>query len=324
MKNTIFILGALLIAFLAIGGAFLYAQHVPHSAAPAPGKPVPTEVQSSTVAQIVVSNTSTLDAATTTPTVGTPAATPAMITMNTSTQVTVTVQISDPRLIPGSVNVFLLGATGAQPKLVGVMQSEGNNNFSLQSVLNQSTESPIQFEVSAAFQGFLKRVLSPPLTVPVGALVPIPSSTLTLWLPGLGTPPLINNAGATSYASSAIYIGAIDPVDDQAHSLLTVVTFANASQADIRSWFEQNVDDASGTLLSSGAFQLEQLPNGLAEVNVAPIPSTYQGGPVAQGYVNASGTIYAVSQSQDAQLTGFGYPSSSVASILTAILGSVQ
>jgi hypothetical protein len=124
--------------------------------------------------------------ATTTPTLGTPVAMPNMIVAATSTAVTVTVQITDPTLIPGSVNLLLLGGAGTEPTILGVMQSAGNSVYSLQPVFDESTTGELQLQVSAAFQGLLRRVTSPIVQVAVwGRLVDIRAGFSLLYPPSL-------------------------------------------------------------------------------------------------------------------------------------------
>jgi hypothetical protein len=100
------------------------------------------------------------------PTIGTPTATQAIITVNTPTTVTVTVQIN-PVPLAGGVNLLRLGATGTQPIILGVMQSLGTGTYSLQTMFNEPTPGQIQLEVSAAFSGLLRRVISPQLSISV-------------------------------------------------------------------------------------------------------------------------------------------------------------
>jgi hypothetical protein len=169
VKSTILILGVIVIALLAFGGVWLYAQQAPQRAALAPTTQTPAEAGTSTFSQVVSSNTSA--AATTTATVGTPIAAPSMITVNTSSPVTVTVQITGVTPIPGGVNLLLLGATGTQPTILGVMQSGGNGIYTLQHAFDETTPGQIQLEVSAAFQGMLKRVISPVVQIPVWTLL---------------------------------------------------------------------------------------------------------------------------------------------------------
>ena len=105
--------------------------------------------------------------AATTPTVGAAAATPAFITVNTRTTVTMTVQLTDSRLLPNGVNLLRLNGTGPST-ILGVMHDDGLNGdatandeiFSLNVNLNEPTTGQVQLQVSAAFKGLLKRVTS--------------------------------------------------------------------------------------------------------------------------------------------------------------------
>ena len=124
---------------------------------------------------------------TTTPVVGTATATPALITVNTPTTVTVTVQITDPRLLTNGVNLLRLNSNGSS-SILGVMHDDGVNGdavandklFSLTVNLNEKTTSEIQFQVSCAFKGILKRVLSPIIYTPVIPPDPGPSGMATV------------------------------------------------------------------------------------------------------------------------------------------------
>ena len=154
-----------------------------------PATAAPIGAENSTITQAVPSNTSSLvtpAAASATPTVGTPVAAPSMIVVNTSTPVIVAVQITDPTLIPGSVNLLLLGATGTQPTILGVMQSAGNGTYIIQPVFNETSTGQIQLQVSAAFRGKLQRVLSNVVNIsPWGVLVDTVSGFSTLYPPGV-------------------------------------------------------------------------------------------------------------------------------------------
>jgi hypothetical protein len=153
------ILISIIVVSLILGLGVVYL-----SARPQPG-PVAQDVQN--LAKPTSTQPAPLALATSTHAVGTATATPAIIAVNTPTQVTVTVQITDPTLIQNSVNLLLLGASGTQPTVLGVMQSVPNGLYSLQPVFNEPTTGQIQLEVSAAFQGLLKRVISPIVQIPV-------------------------------------------------------------------------------------------------------------------------------------------------------------
>ena len=95
-----------------------------------------------------------------TPTVGAPKATPSIITVNTPTTITVTVQITDSTLLPGGVNLLrFLNASGTQSTILGVMHDDGLSGdavtndkiFTLRLVFNEPTLGQIQAQVSAAF-----------------------------------------------------------------------------------------------------------------------------------------------------------------------------
>jgi hypothetical protein len=327
MRQTLLIAAAVLLGLFVIGGEW-YLLARPMLAENPISSPVHApQVQSGSVA-------TAKPAATITPAVGTPRATPSLITVNTPTTVTVTVQIS-PTPIANSVNLLRLGATGTQPTILGVMHDDGSNGdvvandgiYTLQIPFNETLVGQIQLQASIAFAGSLKRVLSTPAILAVWSSVTDTSSGLTFALPPLSTPPQVDNLGPTSGALFVIDIGAVDPTDNLSHSLFRLFALPNSSQENLQTWFESNVDDASGTLLTSGAFQQQQLPNGPALVLVNPIPAGYQGGPVAQAYLQLAGSpdrIDAISQSQDGSLTDYGYSASSVPTIVTSILGSLR
>lgn len=106
------------------------------------------------------------------PTVGTPiTSSPTIITTNTPTTVVITSLIVDPSLIPGSVNLVRLDGNGNLVGVVGTMHDDGHNGdavggdhvYSLQLTLNEPRQTAFEFEISAAFKGLLRRVVSLPL-----------------------------------------------------------------------------------------------------------------------------------------------------------------
>ena len=121
---------------------------------------------------------------TATPTVGTPTASPNTITAVTPTTVTVTVQITDPNVIANGVNLLRLNPTG-NPIVLGVMHDDGLNgdtvandkNFTLAVSFNEASPGQIQLQVSAAFRGQVRRVLSPTLVINVIAAFGMPTAT---------------------------------------------------------------------------------------------------------------------------------------------------
>lgn len=108
------------------------------------------------------------------PTVGSPSATPSTIVINTPTTVTVTVAITPAPILNG-VNLLRIRSTGAQPTILGVMHDDGKNGdavaadgvYTLRIPFNEPTAGPMQLQVSAAFQGLLKRVTSNLFTIAV-------------------------------------------------------------------------------------------------------------------------------------------------------------
>ena len=140
------------------------------------------------------------------PSVGLPTAAPAAFTQNTPTTVTVTVPITP---TPVSNSVYLLRVTASGPTLLGIMHDDGLNGdavagdgiYTLQVAFNETNTGQFQLEVSAAFNGVFKRVVSAPVTLTVqvlltvGAPAPTPSTlianlptTVTVTVPVTPTP----------------------------------------------------------------------------------------------------------------------------------------
>jgi hypothetical protein len=60
----------------------------------------------------------------------------------------------------------------------------------------------------------------------------------------------------------------------------------SASSSDLRTWFENNVDD-NGLLLNNNSFQLKNVSGGgtMYTLDNLPLPAIYQGGPVSLAYI---------------------------------------
>jgi hypothetical protein len=124
--------------------------------------------------QVIPAHPSATRATSITPSVGAPNATPNLVIVSTPTTVTVAAQISAAPLA-GGVNLLRLGATGTQPTILGVMHDDGLNGdatagdgtYTLQVPFNESTAGHIQLQVSAAFPGMLRRVVSGTSAIPV-------------------------------------------------------------------------------------------------------------------------------------------------------------
>jgi hypothetical protein len=118
------------------------------------------------------------------PVVGTPNALPTVITVNKNSVVTVAISIPGSLVIRNGVNLLRLGATGTQPVTLGVMHDDGQSGdavagdgiYTLQVTFTEPATRQIQLEVSAAFQGLLKRVVSSPIDIAVtaGGTRPLP------------------------------------------------------------------------------------------------------------------------------------------------------
>src|SRR5579863_1642214 len=125
MKALVIALGIV----IALGVGALWMHAAPQSAPPAPRGTMPQAASSSPLQQpqapAIQTTASPVDARplAITHTVGVATATPNLIVVGTSTQVTVTIQITDSALITNSVNLLQIGATGTQPTILGVMQN---------------------------------------------------------------------------------------------------------------------------------------------------------------------------------------------------------
>jgi hypothetical protein len=121
------------------------------------------------------------------PTIPAPTATPEVILANTPTQVIVTIPISDPRVIPTGVNLLRVNAMGSRTNL-GRMYDDGTHGdaiandktLSLRLDLHEPAAAHIQLQISAAFRGLLRRLLSPPATITVLDSTTLEQETLTL------------------------------------------------------------------------------------------------------------------------------------------------
>jgi hypothetical protein len=115
-------------------------------------------------------------------TVGSPTVAPLAIATSTPSRITVTSLISDPSVIPNSVNLLRLDPSGGAAVIVGQLHDDGTNGdllagdqlYTVQVELNEPTAGQIQLQVSAAFRGQLRRVTSPVITIPVTVAVNLP------------------------------------------------------------------------------------------------------------------------------------------------------
>ena len=113
------------------------------------------------------------------PTIGQMAALPSVITVNTGTNVTVSTLITDPSLIPGSVNLLQVDNAG-HSTVIGVLNDAGlfgdevagDGVYSVAVPFKQTTPGTITLKISAAFRGLLSRVQSGALALNVSASPP--------------------------------------------------------------------------------------------------------------------------------------------------------
>jgi len=129
------------------------------------------------------------------PTVGALAADPSTVQINAPTPVTVTIPISDPSVIPTGVLLQRINASGSVTNL-GIMRDDGTGGdavagdriFALTVTFTETQTGRIRLQASAAFRGVLKRVVSAPLGIGVGVLLP---PTFGAAIPGPGNTTLV-------------------------------------------------------------------------------------------------------------------------------------
>jgi hypothetical protein len=110
---------------------------------------------------VALTGTSLLSAA---PAINAPHASPLAVPRNTPTTITLTVVITDPSLIVGSVN--LLRTDGSEPVILATFHDDGINGdvtggdgiFTAVITLNESAVTNVHLQASAAFKGQLARV----------------------------------------------------------------------------------------------------------------------------------------------------------------------
>jgi hypothetical protein len=153
MKSMLISLFAVLL--LGLGALALQAQpsHTPTSTAPIGKLPV-----------LLQTSTSTPVAATP---VGILTADPTNVFVGSSTVVTLTCELTDPRVIPTSVNVQQLDSSGNPLTVVGSMTRSSSKPtfYSFQLTLNPSSPQVLYYRASVAYSGTLQRQYSRMLTV---------------------------------------------------------------------------------------------------------------------------------------------------------------
>jgi hypothetical protein len=153
------------------------------------------------------------------PTVGTANVSPAYVVMKVPTPVLVTIGIADPSVIAAGVNLLKVDSTGKSPAIVGVLRDDGTNGdvlagdkvFSGRFSVNEPAVGQVRYQVSAAFKGALKRVLSNVVAVTIDpfALPPDPGAAGKVTLVGID----LDNDGVRDDVQR--YIALTYPADEQ-------------------------------------------------------------------------------------------------------------
>ena len=165
---------------------------------------------------------------------GTPSATPAVVTVHMPTTVTVMIQISDPLVIASSVNLLRLGPPGTQPTILGVMQNTSAGMYSLQYVFAEPTTGQLLLQVSAAFTGSLLRVKASVPAIPIVEPLSFTSGSMALTLE-YPADWYMSEQGT----SSAIFSNVQDPstVPSSGYFAVDFLPQANPGQLSISQWF---------------------------------------------------------------------------------------
>lgn len=260
------------------------------------------------------------------PAVGTPNATPALITVNTPSTLTVSIQITG-TVLPGGVNLLRLGPTGTQPTILGVMHDDGLNGdavandgfYTLQVPFNEASPGFVQLEISVAFKGSIKRVLSPAVSVPVwstfstsGFNFAYPSSMTTV-------APLSDGSGYD--------IDANDPTSSgQALDILFISAPSSTFGLTPSAWLASNIDPAN---LLSGLLLYQTQPNGSLVVTVngaVPVVYTDQYGPLPYAFIFSSdgSEVLSVIEGQEDPLSSLGYSETQITQLLGSVAASIS
>jgi len=97
------------------------------------------------------------------------------VTVDVRTDVLITAQITDPRVIPLSVFLYESDQNGRPTRFVGIMNdwgilgdvTRGDGIFSLRTEVKARATGQMQFMVSAAFKGFHKPIISEPILLEI-------------------------------------------------------------------------------------------------------------------------------------------------------------
>lgn len=303
----------------------------PAAFAPRPAEH-PSAVQNPSRSQISPLTQATQQSA---PTVSAPTASPMYAVTNVPLTIVFTVAILNPTPTTGSVNLLQIGPTG-QPTILGSMHDDGLNadslagdgTYTLQTTVFSTSTGPLTFQVSAAFSGLLKRVLSPVLTLPVQIwpLFSDAASGMDFYYPQLTqTQRIVNTPLGSPNQLSAIDIEVFNLIEQAYENLVIMNIYSHVPGQTLLSWFAQNVD-YNNLLISNDTFQQQHLQNGVVVmVQTGPVPAAYlsQAGPVETIYaLSPDGSkIIVMSPGSAAQLSEFGFDTNT---LLLQLLGSAS
>lgn len=311
-KQKIFVASLVVLGLLIANGVFLYGQYR--------GASIIAVITPSPVPFATLSPVATPAPA---PTVGAPAATPAIITVNTATPVVATVQITDSTLLPGGVNLLrLLNTSGTQSTILGVMHDDGINGdaapndkiLSLRLPFNEIQAGQIQLQVSAAFRGLLKRVTSTPFKITVWNSFVDQTQQIQFNFPSLPS--------SVSIATSPESIDAlIERADGSYSPIFSITIIANPSRLPLQTWFSQ-ARDPDHILESASTMSFTTLSSGSQALLLSSaIPTDYVGGPLPSAYVMSKdgARIASVMEAQENALYSYGYTAEQIAEILQIV-----
>jgi hypothetical protein len=244
-------------------------------------------------------------------------ANPTVIAVNEPTDVTVTIQITESRLIASSVNFQRLDSSG-QWTVLGTLNDSGTNGdsvpgdktFTVRRSFTEGTAMPVSLRVSWALKGTLRRDASPTIVLDVwptlepepGLVIPLPvalAQTATTSVTQVSDSTTIDVGTASASGGGVVY-------------QIRVVVYPNSSGGSLADWFTANID-SSGSLITLGVFAPRTLADGKEILErFKPIPTGFQetNGPIVGSlFVRSSSgqTIGVVTQTLENELYLRGY-----------------
>jgi hypothetical protein len=207
------------------------------------------------------------------PSIGTTTVTPNIIGVDTPTQVRVTAQITDPSLLPTSVNLFKVDATGKVLASLGRMYDDGTNGdvvagdhvFGRAVNLNETHTGEVWLQVSAGFKGMLRRLISAPIVLSVWISFDESSADYTLIYPA--TLPLTVNP-------TKKVVGFSDTSLDRENSGLWIYTVDNPKHLSPIQWwatkpyYDPQAPVLARTLAGASGIEITVDPDGLSETHI--------------------------------------------------------